>query len=94
MNFSNGIMQIEEKKMEKRMNRQYDGPLDELVMLTAVAYISDLRTLHYELIRRQLKSVKPEKYTLAQWKDAAMYLTGKNKDLGSVEEIYAYLLKY
>ena len=70
------------------------GPLEELTELTAVEYLSDLKTLHYDLIRIQLQSINPEDYTLPQWQDAAKYLTGKETELNTVREVYEFLLSY
>ena len=70
------------------------GPLEVLTELTAVEYLSDLQTISYDLVRRQLRNINPEDYTLFQWQDTANYLTGKDIKLDSVKEIYEYLLSY
>ena len=70
------------------------GPLEELTELTTVEYLSDLKTLHYDLIRRQLRNINPKNYTLHQWQDAAKYLTGKETERNTVRGIYEYLLSY
>lgn len=70
------------------------GPLEILTELTAVEYLSDLQTISYDLVRRQLRNIKPEDYTLFQWKDTANYLTGKTVEMETVSEIYEYLLSY
>ena len=70
------------------------GPLEELTELTGVMYLSDLPTINYELVRRQLRNVDPDKYTRFQWKDAVTYLTGKDPELETVRELYDYLLAY
>lgn len=70
------------------------GPLEELTELTGVAYLSDLQKINYDLVRRQIRNINPEKYTLFQWQDTAKYLTGKETDLKTVKKIYDYLLAY
>ena len=70
------------------------GPLEELTELTGVMYLSDLQKISYDLVRRQIRNIDPEKYTLFQWQDAARYLTGKETELATVKEIYDYLLAY
>ena len=70
------------------------GPLEELTELIGAAYLSDLRTMDYYLICRQLRNMEPDKYTLFQWQDAARYLTGQETKLETVKEIYDYLLSY
>ena len=70
------------------------GPLEELTELTGVMYLSDLQKISYDLVRRQIRNIDPEKYTLFQWQDAARYLTGKETELETVKEIYDYLLAY
>lgn len=70
------------------------GPLEELTELTGVMYLSDLQKTSYDLVRRQIRNIDPEKYTLFQWQDAARYLTGKETELETVKEIYDYLLAY
>ena len=70
------------------------GPLEELTELTGVTYLSDLPTINYDLVRRQLRNIDPEQYTLFQWQDTAKYLTGKETKFETVKEIYDYLLAY
>ena len=70
------------------------GPLEELTELTGVMYLSDLQKISYDLVRRQIRNIDPEKYTLFQWQDAAKYLTGKETEFKTVKEIYGYLLAY
>jgi hypothetical protein len=56
-------------------------------------YISDLES--YSLLRmaaiRDLCRVQADEFPLAQWQDAAQYLTGVKKEFASVEEIKAFL---
>lgn len=70
------------------------GPLEELAELTGVMYLSDLQKINYDLVRRQIRNIDPDKYPLFQWQDAAKYLTGKAVELETVKEIYDYLLTY
>ena len=70
------------------------GPLEELAELTGVMYLSDLQKISYDLVRRQIRNIDPDKYPLFQWQDAAKYLTGKAVELETVKEIYDYLLTY
>lgn len=70
------------------------GPLEELAELTGVMYLSDLQKISYDLVRRQIRNIDPDKYTLFQWQDTAKYLTGKETDLATVKEVYDYLLTY
>ena len=80
--------------MVMKMINENHGPLEKLTVLTAATYLSDLKTMDYELIRRQLRNLKPADYTLAQWQDAAHYLTGERTELETADEIYNYLLTY
>lgn len=70
------------------------GPLEELAELTGVMYLSDLQKISYDLVRRQIKNIAPDKYTLFQWQDTVKYLTGNVVDFQAVKEIYDYLLSY
>lgn len=76
------------------MDKHYNGPLEELVELLSLLYLSDLTRMSYEIVRNQLRSIDPLKYTLSQWKDAAIYLTGDGTSLNSIDEIYDYLIAY
>lgn len=76
------------------MSKYYDGPLEELTELTGVMYLSDLKTTNYELIRRELGNIDPDKYTLTQWEDVAQYLTGNVPNVETTEDLYDYLLTY
>ena len=76
------------------MRKVYDGPLEELAELTGADYLSDLKTMNYEQIRRQMERIDPDRYTLSQWKDTADYLTGNDVDAETEEQIYEYLLSY
>jgi len=77
----------------KMINENY-GPLEKLTVLTGVMYLSDLPTINYELVRRQLRNMKSTDYTLSQWQDAARFLTGERTELETADEIYNYLLAY
>lgn len=70
------------------------GPLEELTELIGIIYLSDLPSMPYDRIRKQLRKINPDDYTLFQWQDATKYLTGKKTELKTVREIYDYLLKY
>lgn len=67
---------------------------EDLAKLTGAEYLSDLKSMPYEIIRQQLQTIDPEKYSLSQWQDAVDYLTGKETTQETVEEIYEYLLSY
>ena len=76
------------------MSKRFDGPLEELTELTGVMYLSDLKITNYEIIRKELRKISPNKYTPHQWKDAAQYLTGSIPDVDTVEKLYNYLITY
>lgn len=76
------------------MSKCFDGPLEELTELIGVMYLSDLKTTNYEVIRKELSNIDPNKYTLIQWEDTVQYLTGETIKFASIEDAYDYLLVY
>lgn len=63
------------------------GPLEELAELTGVMYLSDLQKISYDLVRRQIRNIEPDKYSLFQWQDTAKYLTGNDVDMETITNL-------
>lgn len=71
-----------------------EGLLDRLAVLTGVEYLSDLRTLDYEIIREKLPEIEAKDYPLSQWLDAAEYLSGTKLQADTPQQMSSLLCGY
>lgn len=76
------------------MNTKPEGLLDRLQILTEAEYLSDLRFMDFERIRKHLPELDAEQYPLSQWLDAVKYLTNTQSELATAQEAYDYLLHF
>lgn len=67
--------------------------LDELAGQLGYIYLSDLHRAERRELRRCLRAVRPEAYSLREWNDAAQYLTGDKINASARTEAKRLLLE-
>lgn len=68
--------------------------LEELAEQVGCPYLSDLRGAgRLESVRRAVAQLDAQAYTLEEWREAACYLCGEERDFSAQEDARRYLLE-
>ena len=89
-----GISERKRNGTKMNIREPSAGLLEEIAMRTGCMYISDLHMTDILAIKQVFSSVDPAAYSLQEWEDAVLYITGHKKSFKTQAKAKNYLLKF